>query len=67
MAKSNWIQTGILVATLLAFAFGAWQQSKSNAVDIGSRLSRVEQRMDDRDKDFADLLTTVHRIEDRLK
>lgn len=67
MKRDHWIQTGILVATLLTLALGAWQNSKASAEDISARFARIEQRLDDRDKDMSEMLESIKRIEANLK
>lgn len=64
--KKDWIQTGILIATLLGLALGAWHTSSDSTARMADRFARIEQRLDDHDKSLSDVQATVHRIEERL-
>jgi len=63
----DWIQVGILVAAIVGVGGSYYSESRRSYLEIEHRFSRLEQRMDDADKDRIEMLNSLYRIESKLK
>jgi hypothetical protein len=49
---ANWIQVGILILAILGFWFGIWEKHLEDERVTDGRITRMEQRVDDLEKEL---------------